>query len=69
MSIAAEADDLLRQIRGVRERRRCALRQDLEAIDREYDAAVASLERGGAWSAWVLLLVLVGAIFVLIALA
>jgi len=37
MSISAETDDLLREIRSVRARRQRIYRQDMEAIDREYD--------------------------------
>jgi len=37
MSIAAETDELLRQIRNVRARRQRNYWQDMEAIDREYD--------------------------------
>ena len=60
MPIAAESDDLLRQIYGVRERRKRALEQDLLRINGDYDAELERLDRGASPPLSVWLLVVVG---------
>lgn len=45
MSIAFEADNLLRELREMRDRHRRDCENDLAAIDREYECALERLRR------------------------
>jgi hypothetical protein len=43
MSLAIDADNLMREIRELRARQRCACERDLAVIDREYESDLRRL--------------------------